>query len=90
MTSSSTFLLQALSLSLFGWSCSVSPALKMSRRCLSSEYLAGIVSPLAFVAMVLMALFTTALAMPLARVALGRTNRGNLVMQPLTAPGQQV
>lgn len=50
----------------------------------------GIVSPLIFAAMVLRALFCTALAMPLARAALARSSRSSLAMQPLTAPGQQV
>jgi Kef-type K+ transport system membrane component KefB len=50
----------------------------------------GIVSPRIFAAMVLMALFSTALAMPLARVALARARRGSLALQPLAAPGQQV
>jgi len=51
---------------------------------------ARIVSPRIFAATVLMALFSTALAMPLARFALGRSSQGSLIMQPLTAPGQRV
>jgi Kef-type K+ transport system membrane component KefB len=47
----------------------------------------GIVSPRVFAAMVLMALFSTALAMPLARFALAR--RGSVALQPLTVPGPQ-
>jgi Kef-type K+ transport system membrane component KefB len=50
----------------------------------------GIVSPLIFAAMVLRALFCTALAMPLARVALARARRGSLSMQPFAAPEQPV
>jgi Kef-type K+ transport system membrane component KefB len=49
-----------------------------------------IVSPRIFAATVLMALFSTALAMPLARFALGRSSPGSLIMPPLTAPRQQV
>ncbi|HUN99442.1 MAG TPA: cation:proton antiporter [Bradyrhizobium sp.] len=51
---------------------------------------AGIISPRIFAAMILMAVCSTALAMPLARFALGRSSRGSLIMQPLTAPGQPV
>ena len=51
---------------------------------------ARIVSPRIFAATVLMALFSTALAMPLARFALGPRIRGSLILQPLTAPGQRV
>lgn len=50
---------------------------------------ARIVSPRVFAALVLMALLSTALAMPLARFALAQARRGGLVMQPLTE-GQQV
>jgi len=51
---------------------------------------AGIISPRIFAAMILMAVCSTALATPLARFALGRSSRGSLIMQPLTAPGQPV
>jgi Kef-type K+ transport system membrane component KefB len=51
---------------------------------------ARIVSPRIFAATVLMALFSTALAMPLARFALGRSSRGSLIIEPLTAPGQGI
>jgi Kef-type K+ transport system membrane component KefB len=51
---------------------------------------AGIISPRIFAAMILMAVCSTALAMPLARFALGRSSQGSLIMQPLTAPGQRV
>jgi len=51
---------------------------------------AGIICPRIFAAMILMAVCSTALAMPLARFALGRSSRGSLIMQPLTAPGQPV
>ena len=51
---------------------------------------AGIISARIFSAMILMAVSSTALAMPLARFALGRSSQGSLIMQPLTAPGQRV
>lgn len=51
---------------------------------------ARIVSPRIFAATVLMALLTTALAMPLSRFALGRSSRGSLIMEPLNAPGHGI
>jgi Kef-type K+ transport system membrane component KefB len=51
---------------------------------------AGIISPRIFAAMILMAVCSTALAMPLARFALGRSSQASLIMQSLTAPGQRV
>jgi Kef-type K+ transport system membrane component KefB len=53
---------------------------------------AGIISPRIFAAMILMALFSTALAMPLARLALARTTeaRGRLGDPITPLPGQQI
>jgi Kef-type K+ transport system membrane component KefB len=49
---------------------------------------AGIVSPRIFTALILMALFSTALTMPLARLALSRAGERRLVTQPVTLPSQ--
>lgn len=51
---------------------------------------AGVISSRIFAAMILMAVSSTALAMPFARLALGRSSQGNLIIQPLTAPAQRV
>jgi Kef-type K+ transport system membrane component KefB len=53
---------------------------------------AGIISPRIFAAMILMALFSTALAMPLARLALARTTeaRGRLGDPVTPLPGQRI
>lgn len=51
---------------------------------------ARIVSPRIFAATVLMALFSTALAMPLARFALGRTGQATVATRLMTAPGQRI
>lgn len=51
---------------------------------------ARIVSARVFTAMILMALFSTTIAMPLTRLALARTGRCSPIAKPLTAPGQGV
>lgn len=51
---------------------------------------ARIVSPRVFTAMILMALFSTTIAMPLARLALGRSGERGVITQPLTSPGQGI
>ena len=50
---------------------------------------AGIVSPRIFTAMVLMALVSTAFAMPLARLALARSGERRTVADPATLPGHR-
>lgn len=50
---------------------------------------AKIVSPRVFGAMILMALLSTALAMPLARLALGRSGERRTLAEPAIAPGQR-
>jgi Kef-type K+ transport system membrane component KefB len=51
---------------------------------------ARIVSPRVFTAMILVALFSATIAMPLARLALARSGARGLVGQPLTAPGPPI
>ncbi len=51
---------------------------------------ARIVSPRIFTAMILMALFSTTIAMPLARLASGRPGQRGMITQRLTTPGQGI
>jgi len=50
---------------------------------------AQIISPSIFAALILMALVSTSLAMPTARLALGWDSKRRSIIEPVTAPGQQ-
>ena len=51
---------------------------------------AGIISSRIFAAMILMALFSTALAMPLARLALARSGMAGIVVDPVASSGRDI
>ena len=51
---------------------------------------AQIISPSIFAALILMALVSTSLAMPTARLALGWDSKRRSIIEPVTAPGQQM
>ena len=51
---------------------------------------AGIISPRIFAAMILMAVSSTALAMPLARLALARSGMQGIVADPVASSGRDI